>query len=396
MKNNRNIYQILFNIFFVLVFPVVVLAPMGTWIPLAILAVITICSVKNFKSVKLEKKYLVFFVTFILVSLISIFLYSFDLKTFNRLLSLYFIMFLFLILLNLYEIDNIHKNIIIQLSISVIISFFIIIFDYFFQIGFKLWLSNNFDNENFSNFYSIKSWTSLIEFRANFRDTIIKYIGNTYDRGITALSVLAIPLIALCLFYKMKKTSILIFFLTIVSLISFVNVTALISFFVALLLMLFFIYVKFFKKKIMLIIIFPYCIFLPFTLSNFNYKNFSDFEIELESQSILLKKNILTEYPNFYSPKSLLDTEKNDIELGICCSFHSNAFYTFLYDEKKMPIIKYSFKHYFLIFKQKLLHRKSIWNFSKEKILERPIVGHGIFSSRVIGDEHKVINMYNK
>ena len=33
---------------------------------------------------------------------------------------------------------------------------------------------------------------------------------------------------------------------------------------------------------------------------------------------------------------------------------------------------------------------------TKEKILEKPLFGHGIFSSRVIGDQHKIINNQNK
>ncbi|GIS23944.1 MAG: hypothetical protein CM15mP124_4240 [Alphaproteobacteria bacterium] len=44
----------------------------------------------------------------------------------------------------------------------------------------------------------------------------------------------------------------------------------------------------------------------------------------------------------------------------------------------------------------KILHRRAIWSFSKEKILEKPLFGHGIFSSRVIGDQYKIINNENK
>ena len=45
---------------------------------------------------------------------------------------------------------------------------------------------------------------------------------------------------------------------------------------------------------------------------------------------------------------------------------------------------------------RKILHRMVIWSFTKEKILERPLFGHGIFSSKAIGDQYKIINHENK
>ena len=43
----------------------------------------------------------------------------------------------------------------------------------------------------------------------------------------------------------------------------------------------------------------------------------------------------------------------------------------------------------------KLIHRRTIWSFTREKIEDKPIFGYGIFSSRSIGENHEVINLYN-
>ena len=51
---NKKIYQIFFNIFFLLVLPISVLAPMGTWIPLIVLALATLCTANGFKNITFD------------------------------------------------------------------------------------------------------------------------------------------------------------------------------------------------------------------------------------------------------------------------------------------------------------------------------------------------------
>ena len=392
---NKKIYKILFNIFFLLVLPIVVLAPMGTWIPLIVLALITLCSTNSVKNIKFDKKYIVLIVTFILFTLLSYFLLNFDIKTINTLISLYFILFSFLIILSLYEPKTNYKSTTIQLVISLVISFFIIILDYTFQIGFKLWLSNNLDFKNFSNFYSLKKWVSFTEFHKNYQMIIENYLSNTYDRGITALSVLAVPIYALCIFFNMKKTAFLVFFITVIGLSTFFNITALICFLLAFLLFFCLVFIKFFKKKTLLILMPIYFIISPFFLGNLNYKSFSDYENKLQSKQKLLNKEILNDYPFIYSDNknNNFNTEKDQ---GYCCQYYKRAFKTFYNEDKKAPILLYTLKYYILKLETKIIHRRVIWSFSKEKILERPILGHGIFSSRVIGDQYKIKNQENK
>ena len=393
---NKKIYQILFNIFLLLVLPIVVLAPMGTWIPLIVLALITICFTKSFKNIIFEKKYTVLIVTFILCTLLSYFLLNFDIKTINTLIGLYFIIFSFLTILILYESKTDYKFTTIQLVISLVISFLIIILDYTFQIGFKLWLSYNLDFKNFSNFYSFKKWISFTEFHSKHQLMIENYLSNTYDRGITALSVLAVPICALCVFFKMKKTAFLVFSITVIGLCTFFNTTALISFLLAFLLFFYLVFIKFIKKKTFLILMLIYFIITPFFLGNLNYKSFSDYEKELEVKYDLLHKKVLNDYPFFYIYKNNDNAHLENVTRYYCCPFYEMAFKAFKKADKKIPILLYSLNYYVLILEEKMLHRRVIWSFSKEKILEKPLFGHGMFSSKVIGDQYKIKNIDNK
>ena len=391
---NKKIYQIFFNIFFLLVLPISVLAPMGTWIPLIVLALATLCTTNGFKNITFHKKYIFLLSTFILFTSLSYFLLNFDIKTINRLISLYFILFSFLIVLSLYEPKTDYKFTTIQLVISLVISFFIIILDYTFQIGFKLWLSNNLDFKNFSNFYSLKKWISFSEFYNNHQLIIENYLSNTYDRGITALSVLAVPIYALCIFFNMKKTAFLAFLITVIGLFTFFNITALISFLLAFLLFFCLVFIKFFKKKTLLILMLIYFIISPFFLGNLNYNSFSDYENKLQTKHKLLHKKILNDYPYFYLDNN--DNLHSVNDQGNCCPFYEKAFKTFYNEDKKIPILFHSFNYYKLKLETKIIHRRVIWSFSKQKILENPLLGHGMFSSRAIGDQHKIKNHNNK
>ena len=246
---NKKIYQILFNIFLFLVLPIAVLAPMGTWIPLIVMALITFSSIKSFENLKFDKKYIILLLTFILATLLGYFLFNFEIKNIIRLISLYFILFSFLLVLSLYEVKNNFKSTTIQLVISLMISFFIIILDYSFQLGLKLWLSDNLDFKNFNHFYSFKKWISFTEFQKNHQLIIENYLSNTYDRGIAAISVLALPISALCIFLNFKKTAFLVLFFTTIVLFTFFNIAALMSFLLAFLLFSCLIFIRFFKKK---------------------------------------------------------------------------------------------------------------------------------------------------
>ena len=50
---------------------------------------------------------------------------------------------------------------------------------------------------------------------------------------------------------------------------------------------------------------------------------------------------------------------------------------------------------FYVIASQKL-HRLIIWSYVKEKILDKPLFGHGFFSSRYISKETQQTNSYTK
>ena len=258
-------------------------------------------------------------------------------------------------------------------------------------------LSNNLDYKNFSNFYIFKKWISFTEFHNNQKLIIENYLSNTYDRGITALSVLALPICALCVLFNMRKTAFFVVIITVLGLCTFFNITALISFLIAFLLFCYLFFIKFFKKNTLLIFMFVYFSISPLFLGNLDYKSFSEYENELNARKNLLETKILDDYPLFYyninNDKTHLG---NELRIYNCCPFYKNAFTAFNKEDKKIPILLYGLNYYTLKLEEKIIHRRVIWSFSKEKILEKPFLGHGIFSSKSIGDQYKIINHKNK
>ena len=111
-----------------------------------------------------------------------------------------------------------------------------------------------------------------------------------------SLSVLAVPICALCVFFNMKKTAFFVFFITVFGLCTFFNITALISSLLAFLLFFYLVFIKFIKKKTFLILILAYFILSPFFLGNLNYKSFSDYENEFETKYDLLHKKVLNDF----------------------------------------------------------------------------------------------------
>ena len=84
---NKKIYQILFNIFLFLVLLIAVLALMGTWIPLIVMALIMFSSMESFKNLIFDKKYIILLLTFIIATLFSYFLFNLEIK--NIIISIF-------------------------------------------------------------------------------------------------------------------------------------------------------------------------------------------------------------------------------------------------------------------------------------------------------------------
>ena len=126
----------------------------------------------------------------------------------------------------------------ILISISLIICALFIIVDLKFRLGIKFWLSSNLDSNNFHNFYTIKKWIGLQDFKNNYFDLKSKlyfknHIDNMYDRGMAVLAVLSFPLAALCFQYNYKFLSCIILLVSFITSTFFYNLTVFISYIVA-------------------------------------------------------------------------------------------------------------------------------------------------------------------
>ena len=262
-------------------------------------------------------------------------------------------------------------------------------------MGLKLWLSANFDFDNFENFYSLKKWTSLDYFLNNNAMLVVYYLDNAYDRGLTSLSILSFPLAAICYFYKNKVLAYIIILLCLIALLSLYNFSALIVFLFSFIIMSFFYLTKKLFKNAFILFIGCYVFAAPFLLGNLNYRKFALYEKDiLEKQDILKYK-----YPSLIVSKACNNShirpkEKNnkycDIELSPV------TLEGFLMSDKKISIFSDFIAYHKLYLDSKLLHRKMIWSFSKENILNKPLFGNGFYSSRKLGESNEITNYENE
>ena len=232
-KKKENFIYKTFIIISLLTCPIVVIAPLGSWVPLAVAAII--CSLFN-KSIYKKKFILetptVIHITFFWITISTIFIG----KNFFILEKVF--SFIILILFGLIIIKtNINssslKKIIAVFSISFILSAILIIVDSKINLGLKLWLSKNFDFSNFKSFYELKNWTSFSDFKNNYYNQIISYNNTTYSRGVISLTVLALPLSLLCFYCNKKFLAYLILILSFILAISGSSLTIILSFLVA-------------------------------------------------------------------------------------------------------------------------------------------------------------------
>ncbi len=393
----QNIYQFSLMFLLIIIFPVSVLAPIGSWIPL-ILASIPIFFLKKYKINTLDsKKILIILFFFIIWLIISAFFFNNSLATFEKLLHI-----LILVVSGLYISFHIRSklhlnNSFILLPLSFILSSLIIILDNKFQIGLKLWLSQNFDFNNFDAFYSFKSWTSFDEFKSNNGEIISRYLHNTYDRGITSLSLLSVPVIAICVICNFKFFATLVFLFCALTIFSLYNLASLFSYIFVALILFFVLYTRKFYINFFLGFVGVYFLFSPFILGNLDYRKFANYEQTLSFKKYNFRHKYLPESckKNYIKKNSQHLTNKRSMK-EYCDAFPSpllikNALKLKISKEKFFDILIFSK----LRLEDKLIHRRTIWSFTREKIEDKPIFGYGIFSSRSIGENHEVINLYN-
>ena len=371
--------------------PILVIAPLGSWVPLVLATIsCTLFSKSLYKKNILDGLFALFIITFFWI-IISVIFIGKNLSLLEK-VSHFFIIILSFLVVSEAKINNFDlKKITLFFSISFIISTVLVVVDIKINLGLKLWLSQNFDFSNFENIYKLKNWINLYDFRKQYYDVIITYNENSYSRGIIGLSLLSLPLFTLCYFFNLRILSYIIIFITISLVLFSLNYTVLFSCITAIIFSAIYYFKKIFFKKYFLLFLGFYFLSCPFILGSFDYKKFSEYE----SYFLDKKNNLFIEYcGNIKNGEHLLQRNKTHINLkcgndklnaeSLDNEEYNNMFSSKGYKEKIKLFIKYKF---YDISSQKF-HRLIIWSFSKEKILEKPIVGHGFFSSRHIASEH--------
>lgn len=395
---NKQVYQrAMHYLFFFMALvscPISVIAPMGTWIPVIIFTPFILFRLKEFLINLLENysfKIILLFLAWILSS--TLFFNTQEVRL-EKLLH-----FTALILTGCFLINAISKvqdlkAIIFLFSISFIISALVIIIDLKFKIGLKLWLSDNLDFNNLKNLYTLNSWVGLQEFRQSNSYSINNYLDNTYDRGISALAILSLPLGALCYKYDYKFLSFLIVLVSFITSIFLYNLTVFFSFILIFITFFIFLITKRNFKKLILGVLGIYFFLNPFIIGGLDYKKYAYYEKNIEKKIELNnKKSIYASLItcSYFDKKDFLLFHQNtncdnpdDLLLNVINQVQRN-FYK----------LRYIVKAKKLYFEKKIIHRLVIWSYTKEKILERPLFGHGAFSSRFIGLDYQITNINN-
>ena len=371
-----------FIVISLLICPVVVIAPLGSWIPLAIVAIS--CSLFN-KSLYKKKNILeipmVIIITFswIIINTILVGKNFFILEKFLY----FFLLIIFGLIIIKTDLSNSNlKKIIVVFAISFILSATLIIVDSKIDLGIKLWLSNNLDSSNFKSFYALKDWTSLSDFRKNNVDQIISYNKTAYSRGIISLTVLALPLSLLCFFYNKKLLTYIILILNLLLAFYSSNLTVILSFFIVFFFGTFFYFQNALLKKYLPWFLGIYFLSCPFILGKLDYKKFSDYEDQLFNN----RNELLVKYcgEDIDFDFAFLNRKKHSIFLY--CNKQSD-FSTSFQNENTIEKMRIFLNYNLYLTALQKLHRLMIWSYVKEKILEKPLMGHGFFSSRNIANE---------
>ena len=391
MKENINYYSFLFLA--AVLSPISVLAPLGTWIPSMIISFVLLHNINfNIKDIHNNKLNLgvLFFFAWIYVNFIIL---NLNLEALEKIIHLSLI-FLSGYILERSIIKTKNFNyIIITFSFSLIISAAIIMLDVGLNIGLKLWLSKNLDFNNFNNFYSLKSWITLKEFSLNNADEISNYFDNTYDRGIAIISVLALPIGAFCFFYNYRILGILVILTCFLTSLTFYNYTVLIGYLLVFIVSLLLILKRNLNINFFLLFFAIYFITAPLILGQLDYKNFAAYETNIEEE----KKAITKKYINCKDRglKKFEAEYKKNSSVKKDCIKNIYIFKNFLFSKMSMSkVIDFS-KYQYYHLSDKIIHRLMIWSFSKEKIFDRPIFGYGVFKTRSVGEEYKIIDKDN-
>ena len=400
MRVYNKVRGYLFSFIAIVIFPISLLAPIGTWVPVIISAVIILFGIKHFWFEIKENESFKVVLVFLIYLLFSILFFNTQEMRFEKLLHFTFLVFSgFILITTIKKSDNL-KSIVFLFSTSLIICALVIILDLKFRMGIKFWLASNFDSSNFNSFYTLKNWVGLQDFKNKHFDVISKvyfknHIDNMYDRGIAVLAVLSLPLAALSFKYNYKFLSFMILLLSFMTATFFYNLTIFISYIIVFVTAIIFFLTKKIFKSTILILLGIYCLSAPFLIGSLDYKKFAFYQKDINKKIFLLHNKYpeieTSECSNFEKTEAVYKDQTNG------CFLHSGiSVYGFINSNKSFSRLLDMTLLRKLSLELKFIHRLMIWSYTKEKILERPLLGHGVFSSRFIGENYKIIDKHNK
>ena len=334
-----------------LIFPLSVVSPISLWIPLFLSSVILFLfhEKKSFifnKPSNLELLLLVF-LTYSISSIFWTNNFSFAIKKIFEFLVFCLCFKILLESSKEFSFKDSLKNV---LTYSFIITTSIVLIDLYFVLGIKPWLSINFDNM-FNPDLNNQEKISYTDFKNNYGKGM--YSGS-YSRGLATLSVFSFIVMA-C---NLQKRFMLFAIVILSSLTIFLgeSITSKAAFSISA-----FIVLLLFKNKkifttMLLFFLFLYLLFIPVIVKYFDAYDWS-------------KTRQINEL-NLWNVNREIETM-----------------------EKKYPYkIQYNLlieKYYHTIL-IRLDHRLAVWKYTSEKIFQKFLFGHGIYSSKKLGEIDKV------
>ena len=343
MLNYNNFTKNCFLVLAVLIFPLSILSPTSLWLPIVIFAVVLFLYNKN-KKIIFEKpskqEFLLYaFIAYAIISILWTNNFEFAAK---KVFEFIFFIICFKILLeNSKEFSN--KNSVINaLTYSFIITTSIVLIDLYFVLGLKPWLSINFDNM-FNPSLNNQEKISYTDFKSNYGKGM--YSGS-YSRGLATLSIFSFMVIA-C---NHQKKFIIFTIVILSSLTIFLgeSITSKTAFLISAFLVFFLFRNKKIFTTMFMFFLFLYLLFIPVIVKYFDAYDWS-------------KTRKINEV-NLWNVNRKIESMEKKYPYKI---------------QYKLLIEKYY--HSFLI---RLDHRLAIWNYTSEKIFQKFLFGHGIFSSK--------------
>ncbi len=351
MSNYYTLKKSCFLVLASLIFPLSILSPISLWVPLFLSSVILFLfhEKKSFIFSKPSNQELLLFI-FLIYSISSIFWtnnFSFAIKKIFEILIFYLC---FKILLESSKEFSNKNSVINALTYSFILTTSIVLIDLYFVLGLKPWLSINFDNI-FNPSLNNQEKINYIDFKNNYGKGM--YSGS-YSRGLATLSIFSFIVIA-C---NLQKKFIVCTLVILSSLTIFLgeSITSKTAFLISALL----VFLLFINKKIfttmLLFFLFSYLLFIPVIVKYFDASDWS--------------KTRKINTVNLWNVNREIESL-----------------------EKKYPYkIQYNLlieKHYHTLL-IKLDHRLAVWNYTAEKIFQKFLFGHGIYSSKKLGENDKI------